>query len=298
MSRILRVGPNSTDDGDDDGEIDGETELLDEDSGGLLEDDYIDHSRDVPLQFQERSLRQYFREVDANKVGLKYHPQEAHLTVFVMAVQILVSAKNDSASEEEKTSFKSLRCSYATHYWVQHFLEIEVQKVSDIDAGSVIESLHTIFRLPSEVLKLMATATSPGTIFGCEIDTLFDSITLWSQRASRLPGNILSNDVRQFMSNFIATKNTFLLHLAKCHVQNWLRATGRYSTVKNYYEHAAATFKLMVGSSIALAFLHQLINLSESDIRATKRHTKGLSRYSNDFKCVSSYWHGDLRRER
>lgn len=254
-SRILRITTNSADDGDDDGDPNSETELPGEDGSGLSQDDYIDASRDVPLQFQERSLRQYFREMDVDKVGLRHHPQEAHLTIFVMSVQILVSAENDFPNEDEKAWFEGLRCSYATDYWVQHFLEIEVKEVSDVDAGRVIQSLHTIFRPHSEVLKLMALTTVDDT-FGDKTDHVFQAIASWSRRACDLATGLLSDDVRKFMSDLTISNETFLLHLAKCHVLNWLSATDSYEVVKAYYDHAVATFDLMVGSCMTLKLFY------------------------------------------
>lgn len=57
----------------------------DEDDESVLS---IDESSESLLEFQERSLRQYFREMSID-TGLRSSPSSAHLAIFDMAIRIM-----------------------------------------------------------------------------------------------------------------------------------------------------------------------------------------------------------------
>lgn len=221
----------------------------------MIQDYDFDESKAVPLKFQERSLRQYFREMDVNEAGLRHRPQAAHLTIFLMSIQILETVEDESSDRDEWFWFDALKTDYATDYWIHHFLEIDVDEVSDADAKSVIESLYTIFKPKGEALKFLEE-NSIGRIFGDSTDaqdSFFKAMNSWSLRASKLAPDILNNDIRTFIEEASVSKDKLLLHLARCHISNWFRGTESRGALYAF-DHAMFAFDTMVSSGIYQLF--------------------------------------------
>lgn len=94
------------------------------------EDISEDDGLQVPLTFQERSLREYFREMQVDENGLRTPPSKAHLTIFEMCVSIVCDyGQQDEKSHEIEWRLKG----YATSYWIDHLLDIDLDNSADED---------------------------------------------------------------------------------------------------------------------------------------------------------------------
>ena len=86
FTRILQLSTNTANDEQSSDESDNDITDRQEDEGPA---ENTDNSIYSPLRFQERSLRQYFRETSVDEAGLMSPPSLAHLTIFNMAVRCL-----------------------------------------------------------------------------------------------------------------------------------------------------------------------------------------------------------------
>jgi hypothetical protein len=110
--RILQLSTNTADDEQSFDESDSDIAGKQEDEGPA---ENTDNSIYSPLRFQERSLRQYFRETSVDEAGLRNPPSLTHLTIFNMAVRCLDVLVNFNSTDTISYNLQN----YAANYWLQ-----------------------------------------------------------------------------------------------------------------------------------------------------------------------------------
>lgn len=91
-----------------------------------------------PLTFQERSLRQYFREVDVTleDKNLRTRPCDAHVLILTMCADMVKKSSGDSADYRQQQQL--------IDSWYDHFMELSTDDLPDEVAGKVLQALRCI----------------------------------------------------------------------------------------------------------------------------------------------------------
>jgi hypothetical protein len=248
LIRILQLSANAADDGQSSDESDSDIADKQDDENP---DENTDNSIYSPLRFQERSLRQYFRETSVDEAGLRSPPALAHLTIFSMAVRCLdvLFDRNSTVTISEDLQ------DYAANFWLQHFLDIEPDSIPDKDVQGVIETLHMAFDPNKNVLKSLEYHSEGGRtgdrigLFASAIDLqdkFLNSLKDWTKRAINLPVRISSNDL-SWLQNFSDSPKDVMAQVARGHRLNWFKANTSWEAQKSFLFAQAAL--LMVSHS-------------------------------------------------
>ncbi|KAL1647975.1 hypothetical protein SLS58_002299 [Diplodia intermedia] len=229
-ARLLRLAQMTSEDEESSDESDGEgSETADE---ALENHDDTDPNTLVPLRFQERSLRQYFREAIVDEYGLRSSPSSAHLIIFKTIATILTTDVEDDAT------IKMLK-NYAADFWIHHFLDIEVDRASDDEVKSVIESLSDIVTNKRRALEKIEENASALGIFGESTDLrehMFSSVKKWIDRTSKLPPDFLSPESAELVSSLSEDPTKLMEGIARKHVFNWFNyATYRWEAWRSFH---------------------------------------------------------------
>ena len=94
---------------------------------------------DVYLSFQERSLREYFRQKESNPNSLRSGPSIGNMMMFEAIAAILTSDVNKNSNAADW----NLRF-YCTSHWMKHLQDIKCDELQDDLAANVINSLYAI----------------------------------------------------------------------------------------------------------------------------------------------------------
>lgn len=222
LCRILDLATNT---GDEKSSDESDSELT-EKHDDLAPFESFDTSSSSPLRFQERSMREYFREMEVDETGLRSSPSSAHQTIFEMAITILNTSVNDDNVKELKIDWE-LR-DYTANFWLQHFLEVSPEKATEQDVKRVIGALQSLMSLRGEALRSIEHYFDrDNDLFWSsqEIrERFFESLKKWAERAKSLPAGALTNEKVSWIQWLSASTETVLVELAKGHVTNWFKA--------------------------------------------------------------------------
>jgi tetratricopeptide (TPR) repeat protein len=182
-------------------------------------------------------------EVDDN--GLRSSPSAGHFTIFEMAARILNTPETESTDDKGEDKLWQLR-NYAATFWMEHFLDVDLENTSADGVQSVISSLHTIMNPEGEALKnieLCVNNFDNVSLFGGPADHLrdqfFDHFNVWLNRARNLDVSSFSPEVLNWISSCSSQEET-IVHLAKGHVLNWFKAHRSYEA-RGSFEFARTT---------------------------------------------------------
>ncbi|OJD28871.1 glyoxalase bleomycin resistance protein dioxygenase protein [Diplodia corticola] len=229
-ARLLRLAQITSDDDESSDESDGDgSETADE---ALETHDDTDPNTWVPLRFQERSLRQYFREAVVDENGLRSSPSSAHLIIFRTIATILTT------DVEDDLTIKMLK-NYCADFWIHHFLDIEVESAGDDEVKSVLESLSDIVNNKNRALEKIEENASGLGIFGESKDLrerMFNSIKQWVGRASDLPTDFLNTESLNLVSSLSEDPSKLMEQIARKHVFNWFNyAAYRWEAWRSFH---------------------------------------------------------------
>lgn len=198
----------------------------------------------TPVAFQERSLREYFQAVDVDEKGLRTPPSAAHLTIFEMAADLLC---NTDETLKDKEQPKLL--SYASSFWAQHFVEIDLSKATDEEIKRVVNALCKIMCNHNNVArtfehffeqfdKLPYSELTPDNE-GLWLNRLRE----WAGRASESPG-LLAPDVESWAKEITKSQEPLMI-LARGHIMNWYNDYNGWRIYKAFI-FARDAFKLVL----------------------------------------------------
>ncbi|GME44923.1 glyoxalase bleomycin resistance protein dioxygenase protein [Neofusicoccum parvum] len=209
-ARLLRLAQiSSEDEGSSDESGSDPSETADE---GLNDDAAADSNTSAQLRF---------------KRGL----YGTHLTIFqTIATVLTTDIENDAAISKLKN--------YAADFWIQHFLDIQVDAASDEEAKCVVESLAAIVTNKGRALeKIEENATSLG-IFGDASDLrehTFSAVDGWIKRVTGLPHGAWTPETVGWVTALREDPSKFMEGIARGHVFNWYNhATFRWEAWKSF----------------------------------------------------------------
>ncbi|KAL9079218.1 MAG: hypothetical protein Q9157_001887 [Trypethelium eluteriae] len=233
MRRLLRFAQDTDEAEQSSDENDSELlESLDDDS---TNQPARDPSTWFPLRFQERALRQYFRELNVDEDGLRSSPSSAHLIIFRTIAVILTQ-------EAPKDLTMDLPIVYGANYWIQHFLNIHVEQLSDEEVRQGIESFSAIVSNQGSALEKVEENASDLGIFGGATDLpeeMVVAVKHWTGRVLSLPPFLFSAENLSLVHEISGDVTNLMTKFARQHVYNWFYCV-------DYQEDATQSFSFAI----------------------------------------------------
>lgn len=211
--RILELA--RTPDYDDDDEGDEKADASDQSTDGAEID--LQDSGNVQLNFQERSLREYFQAVDVDEKGLRTPPSAAHLTIFEIATDLLFKV-HEKEDDDDK---QPMILNYAVDYWAKHLVEIDLSKATDNEVARVVGILYKIMNNHNNVAAIFETFgnTLYSELLPEDGAPWLKTIKDWTVNATSSDTVTLTPDVEVWAKDFV-TSEAPLMTLARGHVLN------------------------------------------------------------------------------
>lgn len=200
------------------------------------------------MAFQERALRQYFRNLTVNDDGLRSSSSSAHLIIFNMIVTILTADVASDPTHKADSANNALK-QYAADFWVQHFLDIQVESLNDEEVKNGIEGLSAIVQNQGRALEKIEENASDTGIFGEAADLrehVLASIKAWSTRAANLPPETLSANITDWAHMIADNPSKLMEGIARQHVYNWFNYADNVLEAQRSFQFAAYALKLVI----------------------------------------------------
>ncbi|KAI1077824.1 hypothetical protein F5B20DRAFT_550495 [Whalleya microplaca] len=195
------------------------------------------------LQFQERSLRDYFRKKEQSQSNNRWSPFKARLSVLKTCVSLLCdeSIEHDQESDQQNGEQDDRQVSYrlkmhAANRWDEHFAELskDIGQAQDEDVLQMTELLSKLMTNSGNATKALEDFAqwryreyefSDGkslTDVTSEWVTRASSISLENQKLK------LSQEAQEWLSQVSSEGGVSKMmgSLAKAHGKNWLRETN------------------------------------------------------------------------
>jgi tetratricopeptide (TPR) repeat protein len=287
--RILDLATDVADDGSSSEETDSELNEKHSDE----ESPNSDNSITSPLKFQERSMRQYFRAMEVDEHGLRSSPSLGHSTIFEMAARILNTPDTTEAADGGLDIAWQLQ-DYAGAFWIQHFLDIDIEGATTDAVRTVIGSLFMIMNPEGEGLRNIESYTSGvdnRNIFGGAPyplkEKFFEHFDIWLGRGR----DLLKTDLHDFSNEVVAwlatctSEEETLIHIAKGHVMNMYKVDRSWK-VRQSLDFARSTlqqtrFASGISDDSAIDREH-----AEADILAVTAAFPEIGNTSEAFKAI------------
>lgn len=195
-----------------------------------------DEYRKAPLTFQERSLRQYFKAINVQDENeeLRTPALDAHTTILTMCVEVL---KRSTARTKDGKAPELRR--YAVKYWYDHFNELDPDKATETQVGQVLQCLHSVLTDEKRVSRVFDHCADSTEIYPIvkqgDPDPWYNRINAWIGRASDLPADVISPDIRAWANRLVASDEHVLYALSLAHGRNWLSLRSQLSITQAWW---------------------------------------------------------------
>ncbi|PGH15791.1 hypothetical protein AJ79_02171 [Helicocarpus griseus UAMH5409] len=215
LSRILRITRPFEEENRDE-EIDDMESSFDDDVSTAAK--MIANDNAALLQFQDRSLRDYFRSAAAGEGGLRTESSCAHLLIFEMSVGVICGIykhKDESPGGKLKA--------YATKFWTRHFMQLDPLSATEPDVLRVTKSLTMVLSNHNNAAKQLEVAPEYCEIFGKTVkrkNEFLISVSKWVERASMLGTEKLDDAARVWVESAAQSPLKMMVPLARGHISN------------------------------------------------------------------------------
>ncbi|OJD35327.1 nacht and tpr domain-containing protein [Diplodia corticola] len=203
-----------------------------------------------PIQFQERSLRDFFKNVPDGEKKLRQTPYAAHLTIFLMCAKIIT--RPQSAEEEDSSTPDAQLEAYASDFFAEHLTEISpggrnsMHKIPTQDRKDVVEALAGIMtnknnvcaRLERHAQRVFSKISKDGD--------WRSTVREWADIPSESFHDYgLSEEAARWVSSVKAEHSLgeMMIPLAKGHAENLMRESNPWQA-QEIYRFAADAFLL------------------------------------------------------
>ena len=307
LSRLLRISSGG-DEGEETDASNSETDSPSGDGDTFSYEAWATGEATSFVRFQERYLRTFFQKAPVEENSPRCSPPEAQAIILrtITAILTLESEYNPVALLEPDmhdvalTRLAGLKA-YASRWVFSHLRSIDIDKVSDKSAASVLECLFDLLSNKNgclKILELQAYNRQQVILEAEDADAAqtLEVLQLWSKRAVDMTTDFLPPTTREFFMPIANEPRKVFFVLAKAHVQNWPTAANigmagaslqcairslmrckdlpvlqEYPILKNYLEGAQDADDVISVES-ALAVFHGF-----HDIEKTPSSYKGLS---------------------
>lgn len=196
--------------------------------------DYVYDDSDLPLKFQGRSLRAFFRSAKENEVSLRTPAVEAQRRIFLFCARTLRGILKDV--------HPGLR-EYAANKWVSHLSSLHklgTDKMSEHDLIDVVESMSALINDQPVVAVAMETLSTEDPYTSYRYVDL--PVIAHFARTALSIGDKVSAATRKWAETVVADQYAAYLPVARGHTANWFQAKDLKS-VQQSYEFARAALQ-------------------------------------------------------
>lgn len=189
----------------------------------------------LPIQFQERCLRDFFKRGGTAEANMQTSARMAHLKIFTSCVQILEDIATSSVED-------SSLLDYAANYWSKHFIQFnqiarheKEPPPSTEEKKAVVEALATIHSAEGNISKILER-NSQNTYSEEKITQGQQWPELVGWWASRVDGieNLSDKSTRWIQSVNGEGNGRVMLALARAHASNWTESWDMYWTFEAF----------------------------------------------------------------
>lgn len=181
---------------------------------------------DLPLRFQERSMRGFFRNAQRGEAGLRTSSFEAHRQIFVICSKIICGTVGNVHDGLRK---------YAASAWAWHLSWTHMAQDSEEDRVAGLEALGAIMTNENNAAVIIESlGVDWDTITGDFKDGLFlKNKTLFAKMAVSL-GEKVNARTLSWAKAVVEDPLAALVPLAKGHIANWFTANGLEEALRSY----------------------------------------------------------------
>lgn len=191
---------------------------------------------DLPLKFQGRSMRDYFRQAQEVTEGLRTPEPVANRRIFLVCCDIICG--------KIKVQDQSLR-GYAARTWVYHLTWTSITAETNGDSLACLEGLGNIMTnahgaasffqnhgVDYEEIHSDFVDDMPVKVF--ENDDLVSHMIYWADLISNSTSDSLSQSTRDWAKQTMEDRRNAFVPLAKAHIAQWLQAADVETATTSY----------------------------------------------------------------
>lgn len=218
-----------------------ERQSSDADTGGtaISTDDDPDaryDDSDLPLKFQGRSMRDYFRQAQEVTEGLRTPEPVANRRIFLVCCDIICGKTN--------VQDKSLR-NYSARTWVYHLTWSGITPETNGDSVACLEGLGNIMTNAHgaasffqhhgvDYEEIHSDFVDDMPVKDFEHDDLISHMVYWAGLISNSTSDSLSPSTRDWAKQTMEDRRNAFVSLAKAHIAEWLQAADVETATTSY----------------------------------------------------------------
>lgn len=233
LSRVLKIAGRDERQSSDSDTDTGHTAISTDDDPDARYDD-----SDLPLKFQGRSMRDYFRQAQEITEGLRTPEFVANRKIFLVCCDIICG--------KIKVQDQSLR-SYAARTWVYHLTWTNITSERNGDSVACLEGLGNIMTNAHgaasffqhhgvDYEELHSDFVDDMPVKDFENDDLISHMVYWASLIliSNSASDSLSQSTRDWAKSTMEDKRNAFVPLAKAHIAEWLQAADVETATTSY----------------------------------------------------------------
>ena len=191
----------------------------------------------LPVKFQTRSMRGFFRSAQDKDEGLRIPSSEAHRQIFCACSQILRAGTSNSDDIN-----KGL-CEYAAMYWATHETWVFGVKHTEAESIAFVESLAAVLLNEQNCASRIEAIGNDyqAQMSNFEDDLFVKNVLSWASWASRLDQSKLSPMASAWAKDTADDMWRAMIPLAKGHIANWFKCRDIKSALRSFRFARSAT---------------------------------------------------------
>ena len=191
---------------------------------------------DLPLKFQERSIRGFFRGAEKGETGLRTPASEAHRHIFIFCSKVLCSH-----SDEIHDSLRK----YAAEHWAWHLSWTRMLEDSEPDRIAGLDALGAIMTNETGAAKVIETLGVDYDEINEEFknELLLKNMAWFAKMVDSLDGKVTPT-TSAWAKAVVADRLAAFVPLARGHISNWFQSRELKSALRSY-RFARAALKMV-----------------------------------------------------
>lgn len=191
---------------------------------------------DLPLKFQGRSMRDYFKQARDITEDLRTPAFVAHRKIFLVCCDIICG--------KTKVQDESLR-GYAARTWAYHLSWTKMTRETNGDTIACLEGLGNIMTNAHSAAyffqhhgvdygEIHSDFVDDEPVKDFQNDLLIKNMAYWADLISKSTSDLLSDSTRAWAKETIEDRKNAFVSLAKAHITEWLQAEDIQSATTSY----------------------------------------------------------------
>ena len=185
----------------------------------------------LPVKFQTRSMRGFFRNSQGKDEGLRVPSSGAHRTIFNSCSRILCTSANNGNDIPE-----GMR-EYAATNWAWHLTWVFGAKQTEAENLAFVESITAVLinqgSFASQI-EAFGNDYQSQTAIATDVDSFLKNVSSWALWASRLDQSKLSFNASAWAKSVAKDTQSAMVPLAKGHIQNWFKCRDTKSALRSF----------------------------------------------------------------